>query len=570
MSFPDGSRDLASGTKSMSPATDRRNSIGMLWKDLQGPRRLAAIGLAVVALVLVGLATAASWGVRDAIIAARGQALRTSVEAIEGSLPALGAGRNLSQGQVAELETLLTQLLGRGHLNASIWSLDGRNLYADSGRVIGQSQSSDARRLAEAIEIGVVSVRVESVTGSGQPAAPVVAHFVAIHDPETGRPVAVLESHDDIAFLDEALQRTEGTTRGMLVVGLVLLGGAVGVLLATAMRSTNRERRLAQARAHEFAVLSTTADAVATSLDPTRLFAALQRRVVEGLALDRLSVEDVAETSPAALSVPLRDGTRLVADRAAPLTDEEQQIIRAAAHSLDAALANTALFAEVHRAASERQVLIQRVAIAHEDERRRLVGELHDSLASDLIRTLYAVRRAEMLTLPSSDLSESIRSIERMVADAEVRLRAFLSSIRPVDLDISSLTAAASDVVTRFRVETGITVRLHARGEPDRLRASAQVVIVRALEEALLNVTKHAGAGRVRVTLAGCADELRLGVSDDGVGWPETFVTGGGRGLGLDYLRERVAGQGGTVHIAGSRMGGARLEVRVPMERVAA
>jgi nitrate/nitrite-specific signal transduction histidine kinase len=80
-------------------------------------------------------------------------------------------------------------------------------------------------------------------------------------------------------------------------------------------------------------------------------------------------------------------------------------------------------------------------------------------------------------------------------------------------------------------------------GEPQSLPASTEVVLLRAAQEALANVRKHAGAGRVEVTLDGAV----LAVADDGAGFDPAAPTGG---YGLAGMRRRVEEIGGTVSIA--------------------
>ena len=260
------------------------------------------------------------------------------------------------------------------------------------------------------------------------------------------------------------------------------------------------------------------------------------------------------------------DGSWLVAEREQqPLSHDDERILRAVANSLDAALANAALYAEVRDAALARQNLLRKIVEAHEDERRLLVGELHDTLAGELIRILYGIRgiaaRGEAFT---QEAREELVALEGLVGDAERELRAFMNRVRPMALDEVGLSAALQDAVARFGQETRVAVGVRMLGKPDLHTPEAQLVILRATEEGLLNVRKHAGATRVRVLVRSDDRAIRLSLDDDGVGWRPEGPAGEGRGLGLAYLRERVTGFGGTVRTERSRLGGARLTVEIP------
>ena len=233
------------------------------------------------------------------------------------------------------------------------------------------------------------------------------------------------------------------------------------------------------------------------------------------------------------------------------------------------------LYAEVREAAQTRRALLRKVVEAHEEERRRLVGDLHDSLASELIRVLYGIRgilaRGERLP---DDVHAELDDLEGLVVDVEQQLRAFMSRVRPASLDAFGLPAALEEAADRFRRESRIDVRMRVSGAAERASPEKQLVLLRAAEEALVNIRKHAAAGCVIVSLRTADGRVRLDVDDDGVGWPDpTTPAGGGaaaeapdRGLGLAYLRERVVSFGGVVRTVRSRLGGARLSVELPLE----
>ena len=132
--------------------------------------------------------------------------------------------------------------------------------------------------------------------------------------------------------------------------------------------------------------------------------------------------------------------------------------------------------------------------------------------------------------------------------------RALVAALTPVDLQAAPLPDAIGRLVERFGTETGLPARLTVTGESRALPANTEVVLLRAAQEALTNVRKHAGAGRVEISLDGAV----LAVADDGAGFDTAAPTGG---YGLAGMRRRVEEIGGTVSIA-SGPGGTRVEVR--------
>ena len=188
-------------------------------------------------------------------------------------------------------------------------------------------------------------------------------------------------------------------------------------------------------------------------------------------------------------------------------------------------------------------------------ERERLAREIHDTVAQGFTSVVV------LLELAESDLDTDPAAARQRLAIARetarqnlAEARALVAALTPVDLQAAPLPEAIGRLVDRFAAETGLPARLTVTGEPRALPANTEVVLLRAAQEALTNVRKHAGAGRVEVTLDGTV----LAVSDDGVGFDPAAPTGG---YGLAGMRRRVEEIGGTVSIA-SAQSGTRVEVR--------
>ena len=94
------------------------------------------------------------------------------------------------------------------------------------------------------------------------------------------------------------------------------------------------------------------------------------------------------------------------------------------------------------------------------------------------------------------------------------------------------------------------------------------IALYRVAQEALTNVTRHAQASQVRLTLArDAAGHVCLTIADDGRGMAPAGAT---RGLGLLGAGERAAALGGELHIDSAPGAGVRLTLRIPAPRAAA
>ncbi|MFI2296271.1 sensor histidine kinase [Isoptericola sp. NPDC019571] len=211
-------------------------------------------------------------------------------------------------------------------------------------------------------------------------------------------------------------------------------------------------------------------------------------------------------------------------------------------------------------------------------ERERIAREIHDTLAQGFTSV---VTQAQAATA-ALDRGEQDRARERLVVveqtarDNLAEARALVAAFAPVPLQGSTLAEALRRLADRFTAETGTPVLLDVAGATAPARAggatghaAADVVLLRAAQEALANVRRHAGARSVTIRLTrdvGGAPDVRLEVTDDGRGLPPGQVDG----LGLAGMRERVSAVGGTLAVEPGEGGGTRVEVHVPVSGGAA
>jgi signal transduction histidine kinase len=211
------------------------------------------------------------------------------------------------------------------------------------------------------------------------------------------------------------------------------------------------------------------------------------------------------------------------------------------------------VIAELERTREELATVSHRAGVLA--ERERLAREIHDTVAQGFtsVVVLLDLAESEVDTDPAAArqrLATARETARQNLAEA----RALVAALTPVDLQAAPLPEAIGRLVDRFSAETGVPARVTVTGEPRALPANTEVVLLRAAQEALANVRRHAGAGRVEVTLDGAV----LAVADDGAGFDPTAPTGG---YGLAGMRRRVEEIGGTVSVA-SGPGGTRVEVR--------
>ncbi|MCO5971569.1 sensor histidine kinase [Actinoallomurus soli] len=194
-------------------------------------------------------------------------------------------------------------------------------------------------------------------------------------------------------------------------------------------------------------------------------------------------------------------------------------------------------------------------------ERERMAGEIHDTLAQGFTSILMLLQAADAYV--GRDPEEARRQVGLAARTARENLaeaRALVAALPPAPLGGSSLDEAVGRLTERMSEELGVTADYDVTGQPRRLTAGAEVVLLRIAQEGLANVRRHAKADRVEVRLAYAPESVRLEIRDDGVG----FGPGTARGFGLHGMRERVGQVGGTFDVRSEPGAGTIVTVEVP------
>ena len=201
-------------------------------------------------------------------------------------------------------------------------------------------------------------------------------------------------------------------------------------------------------------------------------------------------------------------------------------------------------------------------------ERLRIARELHDILAHTVtVMVLQASGARRVLATDPERAQDALRHIEAVGADAMGELKHLLALIRSPDSRVEgSQPAGLADLgrILHDASQAGVSIGLQVEGTPAALPESMDRTLYRVVQEAVTNITKHAGPGTAADLRLVWTRELRVEITDDGSG---TRPPGSGRlstGHGLIGLRERVQVFGGTL-TAGPHGTGFRVTATLPL-----
>ena len=230
--------------------------------------------------------------------------------------------------------------------------------------------------------------------------------------------------------------------------------------------------------------------------------------------------------------------------------------------------------AELRRAEDRLVLAHQRELI--DTERHRIARELHDSVAQFVLSAGMAVEvargEAESLGEPAASISIRLATAKDLSQQAVDQLRRAIYALHRTPSDtVVTLPELLREVADHHRHHLGVQVRIEGKAAP--LPAHAGHEIARAVGEALFNVAVHARAERAVVRLRYRCDQVLVTVADDGHGDPtelsrllrlERGRSGDGSHRGLANIESRIVDLGGTVAFRRARIGGVRVEMRVP------
>ena len=202
-----------------------------------------------------------------------------------------------------------------------------------------------------------------------------------------------------------------------------------------------------------------------------------------------------------------------------------------------------------------------RVVIAREDERRRLRRDLHDDLAPTLAGLGLSAAVVEKFSRAgdrraadaATDLAGRLQGASRQVRDIAYNLR-------PPVLDDRGLVATIEETIA-----TGGPPRVTVVAPTDRLElpAAVEACALRIIQEAVVNVRRHAAASCCEVRIIPEPDALRIEIVDDGIGFTEPRRAG----IGMRSMTERASEIGGSVSFRSEAGRGTRVSVWLPVNR---
>jgi signal transduction histidine kinase len=287
-----------------------------------------------------------------------------------------------------------------------------------------------------------------------------------------------------------------------------------------------------------------------TLLDVEETSAAVsQSDIYQTLLLSRLGVALLSAISLLALVMYLRQSFALERHQ-----QEVQHLVQTERDRLEI---------EVRQRTAQLTELTHHLQTAREDERNRLARNLHDDLGALLTSAKLDAARIRSRLTATGAAPESLNLLTHLVTTLNSGIalgRRIIEDLRPSALGTLGLVATLEILVSETATHSGMKV--HSTLAPVSLDENAELMVYRLVQEALTNISKHAKASQVWITLGMVDGQAEVSVRDDGIGFDTTIKPNSA--YGLVGMRFRVEAEGGTLNVVSTKGQGTFVQVRTP------
>lgn len=225
------------------------------------------------------------------------------------------------------------------------------------------------------------------------------------------------------------------------------------------------------------------------------------------------------------------------------------------------------LWNELKKREEMRGQLLEKVIKAQEEERKRIARELHDETSQSMASLMVGLKMLEQEG-DGIERKHRIKELRAMASMAMDKVRDLALELRPSSLDDLGLLTAVEQYTVDFGRRFNIKVDFQTVGfNGNRLSPEKETALYRIVQEALVNVAKHAQATTAGVILEYRDSQVKAIIEDNGCGFEiEKINESNDEGrLGILGMMERAALMGGKLSIESSPGEGTTVFVEVPL-----
>ena len=214
-----------------------------------------------------------------------------------------------------------------------------------------------------------------------------------------------------------------------------------------------------------------------------------------------------------------------------------------------------------------RRDLLRHIVSAQEDERARFARELHDEMAQTLTAFTLDTGTLKQVIRPRSKAAPILARLQELGKQMSQSMQQMVYDLRPAHLDDLGLLPALQFMADKDGPRLGLKIEFETDGEPHRIDSLAETVLFRVAQESITNIARHAKSNKAVIRLSYLSQEIKLEISDKGIGFDpeEKFIAP--RGWGLAGMKERTESVGGRFEVRSEAKHGTTICVHIPVHQ---
>jgi PAS domain S-box-containing protein len=253
-----------------------------------------------------------------------------------------------------------------------------------------------------------------------------------------------------------------------------------------------------------------------------------------------------------------------------PFCEQEQAFILALARQCAQALDRARLYEVEHEARTEAEATQQHLALLAETrERSRLAQELHDNVAQALgyLNLRLAVTNSLLTEGKIEEAQASLDELKNVVGETYTDVREEIFSLRAKVFSGLGFLELLDKYTDKYRRFYKLNIQIVKEEDESFFEFPPAVSpqIIRIIQEALINVRKHAKVDTAMIRLSHEADQIRISIEDEGQGFDPGMPHKKKASFGLQIMRERAESIGGELEIKTLLGQGSQVIIRLPV-----
>lgn len=234
-----------------------------------------------------------------------------------------------------------------------------------------------------------------------------------------------------------------------------------------------------------------------------------------------------------------------------------------------AAIAFQARMRRFERARELQETFSRQLISSQEAERKRIAGELHDSLGQNLLVIKNWAAMAKRFVEPESRARQPLDEIASSVASSIDEVREIAYNLRPYTLDEIGLTEAIHSMIERVALSSGIQFTTELASLDGLFSGEAEIGLYRVIQESVNNIVKHSEASEAEIVIRRASHNVNIVIKDNGKGFELDQVQNTkDRGFGLTGISERMRLLGGTQSIETSPGQGTTVIINLALQEI--